>query len=434
MSSLVPALALRATIVVAFQTSAPPVGLPGVASPSLPGPLTASTRPPAAACEPTADAGTRVRASVPFELYDNHLYVPASVEGTGPRSFLLDTGATVTAVDWGVATALDLTVRDPGSSRGAGASTMRNARLPGTSVEVGGLDAAGGAPRTMPLDSVIGPLTGRAAPGIVGFPFFRGRVVEVDFDARCVRVHEAGPFAYGGRGVVLPMEVRSGWAHVDAVLGLPDGREVTSDLIVDTGSRLSLVLTTDFVRGERLLASFPDRAVGTVGAGIGGEARFELARLPRLVLDTLTHRDAVVGLSVGSALDIQGFDGVLGTEFLRRFRVIFDYAGGRLILEPAAHRNDPERFDMSGLVLVAPRAVAGRRPIRVHRVARGTPADWAGLRAGDRILSIDGFSQPVLDLHRARRLLRGEPGTVRTVRVEREGRILTYVFALQPLI
>lgn len=434
MSSLFPGLRLRRWIVVAVAVVAAPVGPTRAGALGPPGRSSGSAPSSALACGDPAEGVGSIRASVPFELSDNHLYVPATVEGTAPRSFLLDSGAPVTAVDWGVATRLDLPLRNPGSSRGAGPGTMRNARLPGTSVEVGGMEVGGGAPRTMPLDSVLGPFTGRAAPGIVGFPLFRERVVEVDFDARCVRVHDPATFAYRGEGTVLPLEVRNGWAHVGGVLGLPDGREVAADLIVDTGSRLSLLLTTDFVRRERLLASFPDRAAGTVGAGIGGETRFELARLPRLVLDTLTHRDAVVGLSAGSALDIRGFDGILGTEFLRRFRVYLDYAEGRLILEPGADRDDPERFDMSGLVLVAPRGADGRRTIRVHRVARGTPAAWAGVRVGDQILSVDGRSPPRLDLHEARRLLRGEPGTVRTLRVEREGRILTYVFALAPLI
>ena len=197
----------------------------------------AGTAPPAgpAACEATPASPDGRSASIPFDFYDNHVYVPATVEGTGPRSFLLDTGATVTAVDWSVAGRLDLPLRDPGASRGAGAATLRNARLPGVSVRVGGLDASGGAPLAMPLDSVIGPHTGRAAPGLVGFPFFRERVVEVDFDGRCVRVHDPDEFRYRGDGVVLPMQVRDGWAHVDGVLGLADGRRVEADLMVDTG-------------------------------------------------------------------------------------------------------------------------------------------------------------------------------------------------------
>ncbi len=383
------------------------------------------------ACVASGRSG--VAGAAAFELDGNHLYLEAEVEGRGPFDFILDSGATVTAVDAGLARRLRRPVRESGRTRGAGAGSIAIGRLPGTDVTVAGLSAAGGRAMALPVDSVIGPFVGRGTDGVVGFPFFRDRVVEVDFDGGCVRVLEGRGYEPPPDALVLPMEVRAGWPHVDATLELPDGRAVPADLMVDTGSRMSLILTTDFVRGAGVLASMPERIRGTVGAGVGGEARFDLARLPALRLDTLRYENAVVGLSTGAGLDLGAFDGVLGTEFLRRFRVHFDYAGGRLVLEPGADRHRPEEFDMSGLVLVAP-LVDGERELVVHRVAPETPAERAGLEPGDRVLSVDGRPADSLSLTGVEELLEGPVGAERRLRVERDGRTLTVVVTLARLI
>lgn len=389
-------------------------------------------------CVATARGGVAGAAS--FELDGNHIYLDARVEGRGPYDFILDSGATVTAVDAALARRLRRPVRASGTTRGAGAGSIRIGRLPGTDVTVAGLQAGGSPAMAMPVDSIIGPFAGRRTHGVGGFPFFRGRVVEVDFAGRCVRVHRPEGFHPSPDALVLPMEVRGGWPHVDATLELPDGRRVPADLMVDTGSRMSLILTTGFVRRQELLASVPERVRGTVGAGVGGEARFDLARIPALLLDTLRYAEPVVGFSTGGGLDLSAFDGVLGTELLRRFRVHFDYAGGRLILEPGADRHRPEEFDMSGLVLVAPpgknhgRGGDEGRPILVHRVAPDTPADDAGLAAGDRILSVDGRPADSLSLGRVEEMLEGPAGAERTLTVGRDGRTLTVTLTLERLI
>lgn len=408
------------------------VGLLALVLLLAPGASPAGPRAPApVACAASGRSG--VSGAVPFELDGNHLYLSARVQGRGPFDFILDSGATVTAVDAALARRLRRPVRESGSSRGAGAGSVPVGHLPGTEVTVAGLAVHGRRTLSMPVDSVLGPFVGRRTDGVVGYPIFRDRVVEVDFDGSCLRVHDAETFEPAAGSVVLPLEVRGGWPHVDATLELPDGRTLAVDLMVDTGARMSLILTTDFVRRENVLASVPERVRGAVGAGVGGEARYDLARIPALRLDTLRYENPIVGLATGAGLDLSAFDGVLGTEFLRRFRVHLDYGGGRLVLEPGEERHRPEEFDMSGLVLIAP-AVEDGRNIVVHRVAPGTPAAGADIRAGDRLLAVDGRAVDGVSLGRIEELLEGPAGVVRRLRLERGDRTLTVELTLERLI
>jgi carboxyl-terminal processing protease len=57
----------------------------------------------------------------------------------------------------------------------------------------------------------------------------------------------------------------------------------------------------------------------------------------------------------------------------------------------------------------------------VHSVTEGTPAARAGIRPGDRFLTIDGWAARDMPISQAIRRMRGEPGTEVRVRIRREG-------------
>ena len=68
-----------------------------------------------------------------------------------------------------------------------------------------------------------------------------------------------------------------------------------------------------------------------------------------------------------------------------------------------------------------PAAGAGNSKVTVLQVVRGGPAEKAGLRKDDVITLIDGRTLVNSDMSGVAKLLRGEPGTVVSVQVERRG-------------
>jgi S1-C subfamily serine protease len=94
-------------------------------------------------------------------------------------------------------------------------------------------------------------------------------------------------------------------------------------------------------------------------------------------------------------------------EILRRFKLIFDYAHSRLILEPNDAFSEPYEEDMSGLAL-APALDAGRKVFKVSQVLSNTPASEVGLRAGDLITSIDDQPASRLNVDQLTRLLKND--------------------------
>jgi carboxyl-terminal processing protease len=79
---------------------------------------------------------------------------------------------------------------------------------------------------------------------------------------------------------------------------------------------------------------------------------------------------------------------------------------------------DPERISGIG-VMIEPDPVSG--DVRLTYVVPGTPADRAGLRAGDVIAAIDAASTKGMSVEAASKLLRGRAGTIVAVTVMRPG-------------
>jgi hypothetical protein len=115
-----------------------------------------------------------------------------------------------------------------------------------------------------------------------------------------------------------------------------------------------------------------------------------VGRWPSLQLGHFTLTDPVIHFAQDrkGAFASSDFGGVIGGELLRRFKVVFDYAHKRMILEPNAHLADRFDYDMSGIRLRA--EGADLKQLKVIRLVENSPAVEAGLREGDLISAIDG--------------------------------------------
>jgi C-terminal processing protease CtpA/Prc len=96
----------------------------------------------------------------------------------------------------------------------------------------------------------------------------------------------------------------------------------------------------------------------------------------------------ITGLSTAKkgAMSDRNYDGNVGSGALKRFIVTFDYGRRTMYLKPAT-RLDPDtgHFDRTGMWLNL-----ASRGLEVMDVAKGSPADAAGLKAGDVVTAIDG--------------------------------------------
>ena len=140
--------------------------------------------------------------------------------------------------------------------------------------------------------------------------------------------------------------------------------------------------------------------------GVGGGVRSTIVRAKQLKLGDVVVPAPVMGLSLqkkGSSTDTY-FAGNVGAGVLKRFNVTFDYARQRIIFEKNKNYSLPDVYDRSGMWI----NLSGDH-FEVLEVVAGGPADQAGIRAGDRVLAMDGRSAAEWTLPGARLKLRSDP-------------------------
>ena len=377
---------------------------------------------------------------VPIEYEDTRVYVPVRVDTLPARWFILDTGAQPVLFDVSVAAMQAATVVDAGHVRGAGSGSLRQGMLGSIPLHVGDVRLVPPRIAVSPLDSLLAPFTGHRTAGIIGSQLFTEHVVVLDIAARRLEVHDAAGFHYAGNGTVLPLRLSGGIPYVDGAITLPDGRRLPMRFLVDLGAKATLLVAEPFIDAHDVRPSLRSVRRASLGAGVGGETRYDFARLPRLEVGAgegaraaaVALSDPVVGFSVQGTLRSSGYDALLGAGFLERFRVVFDYSRGRMILEPPSSPLPRDAFDMSGAFLIA--AGPSLHRFVVHGVDADSPAAESGLRVGDVVLDVNGRPAAQLSLDEVRRVLRGETGREVTLRLQRDGDVFARTLRLRPLL
>jgi membrane-associated protease RseP (regulator of RpoE activity) len=131
------------------------------------------------------------------------------------------------------------------------------------------------------------------------------------------------------------------------------------------------------------------------GFGVGGEVPGKMGRLPEFRLGAYAMDSPIVNFStdIKGAMATPGMAGVIGSKVLSRFRVIFDYPGSRMILEPNESFGDPFEFDSFGAHFVLRDG-----NLELFSVVPGTPASESGFEPGDRITSVNERPAAEMDL------------------------------------
>jgi hypothetical protein len=374
-------------------------------------------RPRSAYARPTAPpgggriVGGAASVTVPFRLLNNHVYVEATIDGKGPYTFIVDTGGH-TLISPRAAKAAGLTSVGESATSGAGEKTgvtgfaryheiaLGQARLTDQTGFVTGV-----------YDKAI---EGIPVDGMLGFELFARFAVRLDYGARTMTLWDPARFDPKGAGTAVPFVF---YDHLPAVRGYIDDMPARFD--IDTGSRVEVDVTSPFVARMNLRARYTPGISTITGWGVGGASRSYVVRIPSLTLGTVRADDVVAGLSEakGGSISDPNYEGNVGSGFLKRFVVTFDYAHKTMYLRPLAPPPaDAGSFDRSGLWINA-----ADRGFEVTAVAAGTPAAEAGLAAGDLITAIDGEPARSEGLSDARAALRALPAGSRVTLAVRRG-------------
>jgi predicted aspartyl protease len=257
------------------------------------------------------------------------ILLPVFVDGRGPYSFVLDTGATSTVLSNELADALALPLAEKQDGRGAaGKMTLMKSQLPSLTL---GHETLENLPVSVTDLTFLGRAMGAQVDGALGHSFLKHFAMTLDYATNALMLKRpvgSTPRALDAR------EITFRWANEeDPLVVVPAfvNDKGPYDFALDTGASstvIALELVEEFGLATEKISQM------TAGGGNGTVSRVRLSslavgaarqvNLAAAASDFLTQLNAELGSKLL---------GIVGYDFLRHYRLTLDYPRGALTLE-----------------------------------------------------------------------------------------------------
>lgn len=369
---------------------------------------------------------------IPFKLFGGRLiFLQVRVNNSQPLWFNLDTGADSSFLSEKWVKNLGLKLDDKQQVAEPGGA-VEQGTVKGISYNLPNVNLINQTAQTAELSS-LEPYLGHEFDGFFGDDFLKQFVVEVDYANKIINLYDPKTYKYNGSGESVPIILENKKAYVQGEIEQPGRAPIDAKLELDTGSFDALGLNKSFVEKTNLIEPSQKKLFES-GLAIGGETKGYRARVAALRIGKFRISNPVISVTTDSA----GFEnstksaGTLGGEIFYRFKVIFDYARRRMILEKNIHFNEPSVFDMSGIQLIS----EGRNfnVIKVREVLDNSPASESGLLKGDIIVSVNGRAAETFTLEKLYLKFREREGKVFHFIIRRNGKLMNAEIKLRSLI
>ncbi len=312
------------------------------------------------------------------------------------------------------------------------------------------------------------PNVGIAVNGIIGYHFFKNFLIDIDYVRKRIVVSRPSEKVkeklknYTALPFVL--EKNKPYTTINAVF---KDEIIPVKVLMDSGSSDAVWLFANrSTKIEVPKKNIPD----FLGRGLSGEIYGHKARIKSVKIDRYSFDDPIVAfpdsLFTQNVFSDYNRLGSVGGEVLRRFRQIFDYQNQILYLKPNRFYEEPFLFDKSGIEVqhdglqwvqeqielgtqysggLSENNSAGEvnsftykfelKPIyRIFNVRKGSPADIAGVRQGDIIVSINKKLAHNFTLDQIVKLLTSEENKVIKMQLLRDGRFVSISFQLKVIL
>jgi hypothetical protein len=240
---------------------------------------------------------------------------------------------------------------------------------------------------------VLTSVYGIKIDGIIGYSFLSRYLVKVDFDSLRINVFSPGYISYPPHGFLLHPSFQ-GLPIVP--LTIRDSRKFNANYFFDTGAGLCLLLSNHFNEDSAVLLK-RRKPVEIEVQGMGGKKRMRLSLLKELQIGTYKFKKVPTYLFEDeyNVLAYPRRAGLIGNDILRHFNLIINYPQREIYLMPNGHFRDPFDYSYTGLTLYS---LDGE--VFVDDIVKGSPADKAGLKNGDVVMSIDNNFSGNLEVYK----------------------------------
>lgn len=311
--------------------------------------------------------------------------------------------------------------------------------------------------------------------GIIGASFFKDFLVEINYQKKKIFIHK-----YAER-ILLKKEKKYISKNIE-IIGDKPYLYVLSNLNGDANMNFKLLVDTGLGDGLWL---FENDSINCkqkyikdiLGRGLGGDIEGKKSRVELLDLNGFILNDALVSYPDSlsfNQLDItKGRNGSLGGEIMKRFNWFLDYNNKKFYFKKNKYFNEPFNYNMSGIevqhigltwisekvgfsqiqpgyntntnITSSNRFVFDSsaefkykfelKPVfEIYAVRKDSPAYYAGLKIGDKIIKINGKKAFDYTIQKITNLFQSEEGKTIKIEIERNGVKMDFKFKLQKIL
>ncbi|MFT3879697.1 MAG: aspartyl protease family protein [Gemmatales bacterium] len=334
----------------------------------------------------------------PINKSGDLLLVPVLIEGKR-YEFIIDTGATTTALDKSLLTGQPqhvVTIETPTGS-------IKQELFDGPVLRFGKIETK----RKMPVVAVdlalLRQASGYSVMGVIGLDILSQYVIRLDFKNGMLEfLKQAGKL----KGEPFQLTVRREGVSLNAHI---KGLQSPISFLVDTGTTIYGSVNSEIATTlEQQHAG--QRVEGAFSAGVNGVKKHNKWLIHSLSLGNTSHPEVVL---------IQSRDNILGLGFLSQFELTLDFAHSQAYLVPSPALERGQLMDRSGLHLLR---IDGYT--MVHSIDQASRSAVADIKEGDRILSINNVNAEQFTMLETRRLLSSKSKLVNLL-ISRGGIILS---------
>ena len=270
---------------------------------------------------------------IPFEFIHDAIVLQVAVNGHGPMSMLLDTGADPSLIDLKTAKEIGLklaTKGEQGSGGGTDVNLAYETVLP--VIRIGGFKATQVDAVGMDLSRLSAAL-GRPISGVLGYSLLKTLVLQIDYPNHKVRFDRVAPFRATGQGFPVAKDTTLPFQYQDDIVATGvkvNGQPVRTN--IDTGSNAIFQFTPAAV--EKLgLSDDVAHAQASGSVGFNGALKNREGTVRNVTVGTISmNRPTVIFFGKGMGLDQEPWDLRVGNKFLKNYVMTVNFQLGTVTL------------------------------------------------------------------------------------------------------
>ena len=408
------------------------------------------------------------KVKVPFQLINNLIFIPLKVNGT-ELTFMLDSGVEETILfSLEEKDSISLLNTETISLRGLGSNdAVAGLKSTGNQLEVKGMVSTNHLLYVILDESFnLSANIGIPVNGIIGYPFFKNNLLEIDYANKYIIFHKESPkirkkLAKKFERSAISIEGSKPYVEANVTINnLP----FPVKLLIDTGHSDALWLFENKSSAIKVpVKNFEDY----LGKGFSGDIYGRRAIIPEFRINNFIFKSPIAAFPDSTSLQhvkmVSGRSGSIGAEIFKRFAMVFDYTNGQLFLKKNSDFKSYFNYNKSGIEIrnggmqwvqeTIPLKLETKqssytttiqnnvvnnfkynfilKPIYViDNVRKGSESAKVGLLAGDVVNSINEKEVQKYSLIEVNSLLKAEKEKWITMEVLRKGRPLKFRFKL----